>query len=794
MYQLNPALRDFWRTRKPYKLLKGGRFSSKTQDAGGMAAFLARNYTLKFLCIRQFQNRITDSVYTVIKQKIIEAGWEDEFDIGVSSIKHKKTKSEFLFYGIARNLNDIKGTEGVDICWIEEGEALTEEQWGIIDPTIRKDGSEIWLLWNPFLQTDFVQAKLPMLLGDDCIIRHINYDENPFLSETARQKAERMKLVDPDAYKHIFLGIPLSSDELSIIKGHWIDAALDAHLHIPDFPKGGGRIAGFDLSGGVEGDVIAPKSNDPNALAWRHGCILMGLEEWQDENPNKAAAHAYPILARENIDATNIDDIGVGASVPGELRRLQKEALPEIHVGHTIRFNGWTASEAPHNPEGKYQPGKTNGDMFLNKKAQGWGLLADRFRNTWQARNGLPYDPQKLISIPSGLPLREKLAAELSQPRRESMNGKMKVESKSSLKKRGIPSHNCFVAGTMIETPRGPIAIENLRVGDEVVTPKGVTRIVYTHARKAHVVSRLGLTGTPDHKVFCWGKGWIPLQTLTSCSNVDLYRNWGSTWNVLNALFSRGTHSSFSKKVDTMCAEGRGKALTLRDFYIDAYGTMPMARYLLTMTCIMLMAIRGTMTFRIWNVSRLMIIVGSICSNVSSALNIAKETGRNFLKRKKVQGNGTEASRVRNGIENTGGECSDLCQSMNMNAHGARKSIVQRALEALDAARESAQQQLRTKKQKRLMKANASHADVGSSTQCHGAQVNTGSVDCASQERTVYNITLLEHNAYYANGILVRNCADAVVMAFWETSTGMTISKDALRESAMPARRGFGYR
>jgi phage terminase large subunit len=125
MFQLNPHLKTFWQTRKPYKLLKGGRFSSKTHDAGGMAAFLARNYSVKFLCIRQFQNRIADSVYTVIVEKIELAGWTDEFEIGVSSIKHKTTKSEFLFYGIARNLSDIKGTEGIDICWIEEGEGLS---------------------------------------------------------------------------------------------------------------------------------------------------------------------------------------------------------------------------------------------------------------------------------------------------------------------------------------------------------------------------------------------------------------------------------------------------------------------------------------------------------------------------------------------------------------------------------------------------------------------------------------------------------------------------------------------
>lgn len=449
MFKLNPALRDFWTTRKPYKLLKGGRFSSKTQDAAGMAVFLARNYSVKFLCIRQFQNRIADSVYTILKQKINDAGWQDEFEIGVSSIKHKRTGSEFLFYGIARNIDDIKGTEGVDICWIEEGEGLTEDQWSIIDPTIRKEGAEIWILWNPQLVTDFVQAKLPLLLGDSCIIRHINYDENPYLSDTARQKAERLKIADPDLYRHIYKGMPLSSDEMSIIKHKWIEAAIDAHIHIPEFPMGGGKFGGMDVSGGVEGDVLAPKDNDPNAYVWRYGCVVMGATEWQDENPNKAADFAYGLATRDQLELLSVDDIGVGASVPSELNRLQFEAIAANHKTHRMQFYGWTASESPTSPDLEYVQGKTHRDMWANKKAQGWGLLADRFRNTWQARNGLPYDAEMLISIPSDLPHREKLEIELASPHKRVINGREGVESKASLKKRGIPSHNLADACVM---------------------------------------------------------------------------------------------------------------------------------------------------------------------------------------------------------------------------------------------------------------------------------------------------------------------------------------------------------
>nr|MDA3854458.1 PBSX family phage terminase large subunit [Bacteroidales bacterium] len=229
------------------------------------AAYLARNYSIRFLCIRQFQNRITDSVYTVIKQKIEDAGWQDEFDIGVSSIRHKTTGSDFLFYGMARNISDIKGTEGVDICWIEEGEALTEKQWTTIDPTIRKDNAEVWLLWNPGFITDFVQSKLPELLGDDCIIRHINYDENPFLSDTARKKANRLKIVDEDAYNHIYLGEPLTDEDSVIIKRSWINAAIDAHKKWDEGNAGDKRV-GFD---------VADSGDDLCATVYSYGSIAL---------------------------------------------------------------------------------------------------------------------------------------------------------------------------------------------------------------------------------------------------------------------------------------------------------------------------------------------------------------------------------------------------------------------------------------------------------------------------------------------------------------------------------------
>lgn len=444
MYQLNPALSEFWRTRKPYKLLKGGRFSGKTHDAAGMAAFLARNYSVRFLCIRQFQNRISDSVYTVVKEKIEAAGWEAEFDIGVSSIRHKKTGSEFLFYGIARNLNDIKGTEGVDICWIEEGEGLTEEQWSIIDPTIRKEGAEIWILWNPHLVTDFVQAKLPLLLGDDCVIRHINYPENPFLSDTAREKAERLKEVDPEAYQHIYLGVPLDSDEGAVIKRAWVQSAIDAHKRI-DADWTGRKCIGYD---------VADDGNDKNANAGMDGSILILMDEWSggEDELRESAARTMKNAERIGADMIGYDSIGVGAGTGSHLNSMGWR--------RHFKFN---AAGKVERPERNYADSKIkNKDFFANLKAQAWWLLADRFRNTHLAvTKGEKFRADEMISIDSSridAKLLDRLAIELATPLRDYDNaGRVKVESKKDLAKRDISSPNLADA-VVIAASRGMLA------------------------------------------------------------------------------------------------------------------------------------------------------------------------------------------------------------------------------------------------------------------------------------------------------------------------------------------------
>lgn len=437
---LNPALRSFWQTQSDLKVLKGGRASSKTWDTAGHAVRLATRYKIKFLCVRQFQNKIEQSVYAVLKIQIERFGLEAEFDIQKTVITHKVTGSSFHFYGIHRNIAEIKGFEGADVLWIEEGEGLTLAQWEIINPTVRGEGGEIWLLYNPRLATDFVESHWEFKHDPDngVIVRHINYDENPFISTSMLRKIKKLKDADYDEYEHIYLGIARNDDDLVVIKRSWIEAAIDAHLKLEIEPTGG-RSLGFD---------VADSGKDLCSQIYREGIVAIWGEHWKakEDELMKSCKRVYS-KAIELAATVTYDSIGVGATCGSKFDEMNKEREAKGDAG-SVSYSKFVAGGAVHEPDGLYidaeEESITNKDFFENLKAQTWWIVADRFRNTYNAvHKGEKFDDEELISISSDMPTLANLVTELSTPRRDfAKGGKIKVESKEDLAKREIPSPN----------------------------------------------------------------------------------------------------------------------------------------------------------------------------------------------------------------------------------------------------------------------------------------------------------------------------------------------------------------
>ncbi|MGZ5055860.1 MAG: PBSX family phage terminase large subunit [Methylobacter sp.] len=447
---LNPALKPFWLKPARNRILYGGRASSKSWDAAGFATFLTDNYKLRVLCVRQFQNKITESVYSLLKIQIERFQLKERFDVQRNKIYNTATDSEFMFYGLWRSIDEIKSLEGIDILWIEEAHNLTEEQWKILEPTIRKSGSQVWIIFNPRLISDFVYKRFVINPPPNTIVRKINYDENSFLSDTMARIIEAAKLEDYDEYEHIYLGEPRQDDDSVIIKRSWILAAIDAHKTLNLAPTGRKRM-GFD---------VADSGADKCASVYAHGSIVLWADMWKaaEDELLKSCTRVYH-SAREREASITYDSIGVGATAGAKFGEINNA------LGQSVQYSKFNAGGAVLKPESVYSQGTKNKDMFSNIKAQAWWMLADRFRNTYNAvRKGEKFNDDELISLSSELPHIDLLIDELSTPKRDyDKNGRVKVESKKDLAKREVPSPNLADALVMAFVPE-PTQAQTIRI------------------------------------------------------------------------------------------------------------------------------------------------------------------------------------------------------------------------------------------------------------------------------------------------------------------------------------------
>lgn len=192
-------------TAKRYKVYHGGRGGAKSHAFANVLLDTGSKQRLRILCCRELQVSIADSVYKLLSDIIIRNGLKN-WDITQTSIKHIITGTEFIFKGLRHNVREIKGLEGIDIAWVEEAQIVSDNSWELLIPSIRKEGSEIWISFNPKNPTDPTWQRFVLNADDDMIVRKVSYRDNPFFPSVLEK--ERLKLLkdDPEAYAHIWEG------------------------------------------------------------------------------------------------------------------------------------------------------------------------------------------------------------------------------------------------------------------------------------------------------------------------------------------------------------------------------------------------------------------------------------------------------------------------------------------------------------------------------------------------------------------------------------------------------------
>lgn len=205
-----------------FKVLYGGRGSTKSWAIADYIIIKTAFGRMRVLCAREIQGSIKDSVYRLLCDRIYFYKLQAFFIIQRDSIQ-SIYGSEIIFKGLRQNISEVKSTEGINICWVEEAEKVTQDSWDILIPTVRQEGSEFLISFNPenensdtytrFIEKDGKPVNMPGLLR-----AYVNWWDNPWFPDVLYREMSWCRANDPEKYDHVWGGRPKKYGQAVIFK------------------------------------------------------------------------------------------------------------------------------------------------------------------------------------------------------------------------------------------------------------------------------------------------------------------------------------------------------------------------------------------------------------------------------------------------------------------------------------------------------------------------------------------------------------------------------------------------
>ena len=178
-----PNKLDFLFEPHRYKVAYGGRGSGKSWSYARALLIKAANEAIRVLCAREIQKSIKQSVHTLLNDQIQALGLGAFYEVLEAEIRGLNG-STFSFTGLATNtVESIKSFEGCDVVWVEEAQTVSKKSWDILIPTIRKPNSEIWVSFNPNIDTDDTYTRFVVNPPENAKVVKVNYTDNPWFQE-----------------------------------------------------------------------------------------------------------------------------------------------------------------------------------------------------------------------------------------------------------------------------------------------------------------------------------------------------------------------------------------------------------------------------------------------------------------------------------------------------------------------------------------------------------------------------------------------------------------------------------
>lgn len=230
------VISDLYYKRRRFKVYWGGRGGVKSWGAAEAIVRIMAERQVRVLCMREFQNSIADSSHKLLSDTIKRLGLDSWFTVTQTSIR-SRSGSECIFRGMHGKEQSLRSIEGIDILWIEEAQSFTSGSWASIEPTIRKNESEIWVTYNLINENDATHRMFYRPDGsltmppEDLIIHKVTYLDNPYFPGSVLERAMiRMRDNDQDLYEHVWLGMPQKKSNAIIFSGRYVVEPFDWEL------------------------------------------------------------------------------------------------------------------------------------------------------------------------------------------------------------------------------------------------------------------------------------------------------------------------------------------------------------------------------------------------------------------------------------------------------------------------------------------------------------------------------------------------------------------------------------
>ena len=666
-----------------YKVLYGGRGSGKSMNIARALLVVGAQKPLTILCTREIQTSINDSVHRLLREQIELLGLDGFYRVTQNAI-YGQNGTEFIFKGLRFNVREIKSTEGVDVCWVEEAQAVSADSWDVLIPTIRKENSEIWISFNPLDEHDPTYERFVLAPPDSAFVRKVNWDENPFFPEVLRQEMEWLMKRDYQSYLHVWEGEVRKMSNALVFGGRFKVEEFDT-------PNNARFYHGADWGFAA----------DPSTLI---RCFIDGRKLYIDQE-------AWGIGVEIDKTPALFDQIDTARRWPIKADCARPETISYM------RRHGFNVTAAK-----KWQGSIEDGIEFLKTFDI---IVHPRCHHVIDELNHYSYKVDKQTN--DILPVI--------------------VDS----------WNHCLKGDTLVSCEDGDKPIKDVCAGDYVYTRKGLKKVLWSGKTRenARVFSVCAdgyeVTGTADHKIFTHNRGWVAIGDIQE-GDVLLC--------VSTPLRHTGTHG-----IDTqMLREGQTENTSriTQPGYTVTHGNRSVVLFLQEWLSIIKTVIAKTIALITLNVYH----PKTTDSGTHGMMSNWKNSALTWLILGHLQSLGTKVLQAMNDISNT--PRSSALALIRVSPASVSNAAVSLSLKSTIINFVPMPARVHGEGRQESMTLSAPVQCVARPLQSINTLKNNvvlKPVQCVKDggtEKDVYDLTIEGEHEFFANGILVHNCIDAL--------------------------------